>query len=172
MDKETLLSMDIHISEFDVPETSSFCGKRLRELNIRQQAGVNVVSIVRGNINILIPGGERHVYPHDRLVVAGNDQDMDRFSKLIESSVMPQNKTNASISLENIFIHEGSPLIGKSIMESGIREQASCIVMGIIRPNQGAFMNPDPAMTFQAEDYAIVAGAKSKIELFKEQHNK
>ena len=172
MDKETLLSMDIHISEFDVPETSTFCGKRLRELNIRKQAGVNVVSIVRGNINILIPGGERHVYPHDRLVVAGTDQEMDRFSKLIESSIKPQEKTNASISLENIFIHEGSPLIGKSIMESGIREQASCIVMGIIRPNQGAFMNPDPAMTFQAEDYAIVAGAKSKIELFKEQHNR
>jgi len=172
MDKETLLTLDIHISEFDVPETSSFCGKRLKELNIRQQAGVNIVSIVRGDINILIPGGERHIYPHDKLIVAGNDQEMDRFTKLIEGSVTPHNKTNASISLENIFIGEGSPLIGMSIKNSGIREQASCIVMGIIRPDKGIFMNPDPEMTFMSEDYAIVAGEKSKIELFKSKHNK
>lgn len=172
MDKATLLSLDLHISEFDVPENSSFCGKRLKELNIRQQSGANIVSIVRGDLNILIPGGERHVYPHDKLIVAGTDQEMDRFSKLIEGSVTPHAKTNASISLENIFIGNGSPLIGMSIKNSGIREQASCIVMGIIRPNDGVFMNPDPEMVFQAEDYAIVAGEKSKIELFKNKHNK
>lgn len=172
MDKETLLAFDIHISEFDVPDNSTFCGKRLKELNIRQQAGVSVVSIMRGDINILIPGGERHIYPHDKLIVAGSDQEMDRFNKLIEGSVIHStDDTNASISLENIFIGDNSSLIGKSIMKSGIREQASCIIMGIIRPNDKIYMNPDPAMTFQPGDYIIVAGEKSKINIFKDLHS-
>ncbi len=172
MDKETLLALDIHISEFDVPDNSTFCGKRLKELNIRQQAGVSVVSIMRGDINILIPGGERHIYPHDKLIVAGSDQEMDRFSKLIEGSIIPSTgNANASISLEHIYIGDKSSLIGKSIMKSGIREQASCIIMGIIRPNDKIYMNPDPAMTFQPGDYIIVAGEKSKINIFKELHS-
>ena len=171
MDKEALLALDIHISEFDVPENSIFCGKRLKDLNIRQRAGVSVVSIMRGEMNILVPGGERHIYPHDRLIVAGTDQQMDRFTKLINGSVVKNdgNESKASISLEHIHIAEDSALIGKSIMKSGIREQASCIVMGIVRPDDNIFMNPDPAMVFQANDYIIVAGAQDKIKKFKEQ---
>jgi len=174
MDKETLLSLDIHISEFEVPNNSTFCGKRLRELNIRQLAGVSVVSIIRGDINIIVPGGERHVYPHDKLIVAGTDQEMDRFKTLIEGSIIEitDAKANASIALENIFIGDKSPLVGKSIKESGIREQASCIVMGIICPDADKIhMNPDPAITISAGDYIIVAGEKEKINLFKKQHS-
>ncbi len=170
MDKEALLAMDIHISEFYVPEKSAFCGKRLRDLNIRQRSGVSVVSIMRGELNIIVPGGERHVYPHDKLIVAGTDSEMDNFNKLINNSVIETHDSDnkASISLEHIHIYDNSPLINKSIKDSQIREKASCIVMGIVRPNDNIFMNPDPAMTFNTGDYIIVAGEKDKIKQFKD----
>ncbi len=171
MDKEALLAFDIHISEFDIPENSCFCGKRLRDLNIRQLAGVSVVSIMRGEMNIIVPGGERHVYPHDKLIVAGTDQEMDRFTRLLNGSLIKTETSEhkASISLEHIHIGEKSELIGKSIKNSKIREQAACIVMGIVRPDDNIYMNPDPAMEFNNGDFIIVAGEQDKIKQFKEQ---
>nr|MCR5312944.1 TrkA C-terminal domain-containing protein [Bacteroidaceae bacterium] len=171
MDKEALLAFDIHISEFDIPENSCFCGKRLRDLNIRQLAGVSVVSIMRGEMNIIVPGGERHVYPHDKLIVAGTDQEMDRFTRLLNGSLIKAETSEhkASISLEHIYIGEKSELIGMSIKNSKIREQAACIVMGIVRPDDNIYMNPDPAMEFNNGDFIIVAGEQDKIKQFKEQ---
>ena len=39
-----LLDRDIHISEFEVPEDSSWTGKSLRELHLRQRFGVDLSS--------------------------------------------------------------------------------------------------------------------------------
>ncbi len=44
-----LLDRDIHISEFEVPEDSSWTGKSLRELHLRQRFGVDLSSIHRGS---------------------------------------------------------------------------------------------------------------------------
>ena len=40
-----LLDRDIHISEFEVPEDSTWTGKSLKELHLRERFGVDMSSI-------------------------------------------------------------------------------------------------------------------------------
>lgn len=164
-----LMPYDIHISDFIVPADSAFSGKTLRELNVRQQAGVSIIRIIRGGIHTNIPGGGKHVYPGDRIVVAGTDEQIDRFKQMLEEG---KKKTSSEIraeqvriTLETFTITPDHPLVGKTIQQSGIREQAQCLVMGIQR-NGEYLMNPEPTIQFMADDLILVAGEAEKLTTF------
>lgn len=163
-----LLPYDIHISDFTVPSDSTFSGKTLRELNIRQESGVSIIRIIRAGIKTNIPGGNKHIYPGDRIVVAGTDEQIDNFKKMLDSNrhsmeSNPNDRTH--VTLENIIIESQSSLIGLSIQESGIRERAECLVMGIERNNE-YIMNPEPTLSFEENDVILVAGETDKLNEF------
>ena len=58
-----LLDRDIHISDFDVPEDSSWGGKTLKELHLRERFGVDMSSIMRGSQRLNIPNGDTVIFP-------------------------------------------------------------------------------------------------------------
>jgi len=164
--QKSLLSLDIHISEFDVPANSSFCGHTLKRLGLRAGTGVNIVSIIRSGIYINIPNGDNRIFPGDKLVIAGTDEQMDAFKKLMEGSLTQEQDntyTVKKIELNNMVVKADSPLIGKTIIESKIRDEAQCIVMGVIRPDEATVMNPNPTLTFAEGDIIILAGEKDNI---------
>lgn len=164
----SLQAYDIHISDFTVPAESAFCGKTLSQLNIRRDSGVSIVRIVRGGIFTNIPGGGKHIYPGDQMVVAGTDEQIDRFRQMLEGSVKPDNEyreRRTKVALESFTIDADNPLAGQTIMQSGIRDKASCIVMGIMRSGD-YIMNPEPSLTFQADDTVLVAGETERLRSF------
>ncbi len=167
--EDSLISLEMNIAEVEVPDNSAFAGKALKDLNIRNITGANIVRIIRGGININIPGGSHRIYPGDRIILAGSDTDVAAFQKMLETSIAPteevdDNKTN--IVLDNFTITAESPLCGKSIIKSGIREKGNCIVMGLVRPSEDFYTNPDPNIVIQADDIIIVAGEEKKMHDF------
>lgn len=165
----SLLSYDVHIADFELAPHSTFGGRSLMQLNIRERSGVSVVRIVRSGININIPGGRTVLYPGDKIVVAGSDEQIARFSQMLEGSIHKPKKGEAQdrthVTLERFVINSGNPLIGTTLMQSGIREQAQCIVMGIERDGR-LITNPDPTLQFQEDDIVIAAGETERIKRF------
>ena len=167
--EDSLISLEMNIAEVDVPANSAFAGKALKDLNIRNITGANIVRIIRGGININIPGGTHRLYPGDRIILAGSDTDVAAFQKMLETSLAPSEQddsVNTNIVLDNFTIHADSPLCGKSIIRSGIREKGNCIVMGLIRPTEDFYTNPDPNLVIQEDDIIIVAGEEKKMHDF------
>lgn len=166
--ENSLLTLDLHIAEVEVSANSAFAGKALKDLGIRGKTGANIVRIIRGGININIPGGNHRLYPGDRVILAGSDTDVASFQKMLETSLSDTdtNNINTSIILDNFTIKADSPLCGKSIINSGIREKGNCIVMGLIRPLDDFYTNPDPNIIIQEDDIIIVAGEKQKMQEF------
>ena len=167
--EDSLISLEMNIAEVDVPENSAFAGKALKELNIRNVTGANIVRIIRGGVNINIPGGNHRLYPGDRIILAGSDTDVAAFQKMLETSlahIEQDDSINTSIVLDNFTVNADSPLCGKSIIRSGIREKGNCIVMGLVRPSEDFYTNPDPNLVIQADDIIIVAGEKQKMNEF------
>lgn len=62
-------------------------GKTLKELNFRQKCNVNIVTIIRGEQRINIPGGEERLYPFDKLVVVGADVDLEHFRQYLVRAI-------------------------------------------------------------------------------------
>lgn len=170
--ENSLISLEMNIAEVEVPNNSMFAGKALKDLNIRNITGANIVRIIRGGININIPGGSHRIYPGDRIILAGSDTDVAAFQKMLETSIAPTEEVDnirTNIVLDNFTITADSPLCGKSIIKSGIREKGNCIVMGLVRPAEDFYTNPDPTLVIQADDIIIVAGEEQKMHDFFDQ---
>jgi Kef-type K+ transport system membrane component KefB/K+/H+ antiporter YhaU regulatory subunit KhtT len=167
--ENTLLNLDMNIAEVEVPQNSAFIGKALKDLGIRGKTGANIVRIIRGGVNINIPGGNHRLYPGDRIILAGSDTDVAAFQKMLETSLstdVDANSVNTSIVIDNFTITADSPLCGKSIIKSGIRERGNCIVIGLIRPSEDFYTNPDPNIVIAEDDIIIVAGEQQKMNDF------
>ena len=163
---KSLKAKDIHLADFIVAPDSLSIGKRLSELNFRQNSGVNVVKIVRGEISINIPGGNEKLYPYDKIIIAGTDKQITRFREFLDDRKrITENRKddNKEMSVEQFFIGENSYFIGKSIATSGIRDKGRCLVIGIERVT-GMLMNPEPSVRFNEGDIVWVAGERDKLE--------
>jgi len=175
--ERTLLSYDLHIADFELSPVSSYCGRRLMDLDLRRRVGVTVVRIVRGGLNVNIPGGKERIYPHDLLVVAGTDEQIEAFQHLLddaerlESSGRGADAQRVPVTLEQFCVTQEMELCGCSIAESKIRELASCAVIGIERGGED-MMNPDPSLCFEAGDVVILAGEAPLIAAFLAQVDK
>ena len=160
-----LLERDLHLADFEVKQNSPSMGKTLKELNFRQKCNVNIVTIIRGGNRINIPGGEERLYPFDKLVVVGADDDLEHFRQyLVERYKKAQisiEQTN-EVNMEQFTIAEGSHLIGRTILESGIRDKSACLVIGIERGTT-SIKNPSPATVFMEGDIVWIVGEHEKV---------
>lgn len=162
-----LLARDLHLADFEVKQNSPSMGKSLKELNFRQKCNVNIVTIIRGDRRINIPGGEERLYPFDKLVVVGADEDLNHFRKYLEERYKKSYAEQSSVqsedmNMEQFLISEGSRLIGRSILESGIRDQAACLVIGIERGST-SIKNPPPTTVFEEGDVVWIVGERDKL---------
>ena len=168
--EKRLLTMAINIAEVEVPLSSAFAGRALKDLNIRHSTGANIVRIIRGGININIPGGNHRLYPGDRIIIAGTETDLSLFQKMLDTSIATSDDNvpspSNSIVLDNYTITPASPLCGKSIRDTRIREQGECVIIGVATPSNTFVTNPDPNIILRPDDVIIVAGEQQKIEAF------
>jgi voltage-gated potassium channel len=67
-----------------------------------------------------------------------------------------------SLSIEEYTIKKNSPLTGKKIRDSGLRENHNAMVVAVIRKDKTTF-NPQPDEEIRAEDILILVGESSKI---------
>jgi CPA2 family monovalent cation:H+ antiporter-2 len=159
---------DLHLADFELDPQSSFCGKRLMDLDLRRSCGVNVVQIVRGGVRINAPGGRECLYPGDRVIVAGTDGQIRRFGDALDASVAggrgkgPEARAPA-FSLELLKVLPEMPFCGQSLAESCIGERAQCVVLGIVHDGRTA-MNPPAGSILAAGDTLVLAGETEKIK--------
>ena len=127
-----LLDRDIHISDIDVPENSTWAGLSLAELRLSNRFGVHVSSILRGHQRINIPGGDSIIFPGDRLQVIGSDSQLSAIQATLEGEVVPDDPDieKREMRLSQIIIDKHSPFTGKTLPETGIRDHFNCMVVG------------------------------------------
>lgn len=156
---------DLHLSEFTVGVNSACIGKTLIELNYRNIYNIQIVSIIRGNRRINIPEGREMLLPGDRLLVLGTDSDFKSLAdEFVDNEEYQENK---AVSLEQIEIVEGSSLIGVTILESGIKVKAKCLVVGLEKHGV-SLISPSIKTKFEVGDILWVVGEKEGIDMIRQ----
>lgn len=164
---EDLLNRDIHIEEFEIPQSSPSIGKTLQELNFRQKTGVNIVCIIRGNKKINIPDANERIYPFDKIVVAGSDDQLAQLDSYLNNKNDEETPTQYHIELSQYMVEENSPMIGKSLKELNIREKTESMIIGIDREGE-SITNFTPDFVFEYGDLLWIAGEEEKLDSFEE----
>lgn len=161
-----LAPWDAHLVSVHVHPNSTVVAKRLQELRFREEHGLNIVAIQRGSRIIIAPKASDVLLPDDQLLFLGTDKEIDSVRHLLElpsheEEVIPELSTYR---LRTISVHEGSPLVGRSILQSGIREKFGGMVVGVERQGKRLF-NPKSDFIIEAHDLLLVVGMGSAGEL-------
>lgn len=160
-----LVSHNMHLSVFQLPEASLWAGKNLAELDLAHKYGIHVAAIIRGSVHINVPNGDAVLFPGDRMQVIGSDAQLMRFSKILADEVyaIPEYNDAQDMVMRKLYIGPDSPFLGKTIKNSDIRDRYHCMVVGW-EATDGALERPDPERTFVRGDLVWIVGEKEALK--------
>ena len=164
-----LLDRDIHISEIEVPEDSTWCGKSLKELHLRERFGIDMSSIRRGSQRLNIPNGDTVIFPGDKLQIIGNDDQNHKFAQALTSELAPEDVDieKRVMKLRQLIISGGSEFLGKTLIESGIRDKYNCMVVGLEEGREN-LTRVLPTRVFEKGDIIWLVGEEADLQKIQE----
>lgn len=160
-----LIDRDIHIAILELPDDSLWAGKTLYSLKLRNRFGVHISSILRGSQHINIPNGGTILFPGDKLQAIGNDEQLTKLSKAINAELQPEitDIEKHEMKLRSFTISNTSPFIGKTLKDSGIRDEYNCMVVGVDEGQKNLTLIT-PSRCLQAGDILWVVGEERNLE--------
>jgi CPA2 family monovalent cation:H+ antiporter-2 len=160
-----LAPWDTHFVEIEVGDKSQFVDKTLGDCRIRERFGINVAAIYRGHQSFLAPRGEEYIRDNDKLIVLGNDEQIERFKRKATPVTEQQDELShlEQFMLKPLLLEKDHPFIGKTIRSSKIREQTHGLVVGLERGNT-RILNPDPDTELLVDDLILLVGKKDYID--------
>ena len=160
-----LIDRDIHIANLELPDDSLWAGKTLYSLKLRNRFGVHISSILRGSKHINIPNGGTILFPGDKLQAIGNDEQLTKLSKAMKAEIQPTitDIEKHEMKLRSFTISKTSPFIGKNLKDSGIRDEYSCMVVGVDEGQKNLTLIT-PSRCLQAGDVLWVVGEEKDLE--------
>ena len=164
-----LLDRDIHISEIEIPENSTWAGLCLADLRLSNRFGIHVSSILRGHRRINIPGGDDIVFPGDKLQVIGSDSQLAAAHAAVAGDIEPDDPDieKREMRLSQIVIDNHSPFVGKTLPETGLRSEFNCMVVGREEGKENLSM-VGPAYKFRLGDILWIVGEDDALKRVQE----
>ena len=159
-----LSAWDAHLINLEVNPQAAYVGKNLQELGWREQYGINIAYIKRGDKLIYAPGKNNKLLPYDYVGIIATDEQMQVFKPVFDAV---ENLETASprvedITVQKIVVDEHNQLKGQTVLSSGIRERTNGLVVGIER-NQERILNPTSSTVFEWGDIVWIVGERKKI---------
>jgi monovalent cation:H+ antiporter-2, CPA2 family len=156
---------EAHIVDLPVNPLASYVGKTLQELAWREQFGISIAYIKRGDKLIHAPGGLHKLLPYDRIGIIATDAQMQTFKPEFDviEAVDAEDSNMEDIVLQKILVDEHTRLKGLSIKNSGIGEKTNGLVVGIEK-NGKRILNPHSSVVFEWNDVVWIVGDRNKIQ--------
>lgn len=156
------LVANMHLAYMTVGYDCPFVGERLRNSGLRKRFGVSVSSIQRGSSIIMVPDADARLFPGDILGVIGTDDEIQKLIPVIEASEEGVSATSPEdIRLTSVRLTDSSPLIGRTVASSRLREDYEALLVATQRDEN--YTQPSPEMSFAAGDVLWIVGDVNKL---------
>lgn len=151
---------DLHLAYMEVGYGCPFVGERLRNSNLRNKYGVNIVSIQRGGEGIPLPSGETRIFPGDTIGVIGTDEQLQLLLPEVEAVDSHDHNLKgvnpANFKMTGIALTDNSVLIGKSATTADLRREYVALVVALQRGDE--FVTVDGTERFRPGDVVWIVG--------------
>lgn len=152
---------DLHLAYMDVGYGCPFVGERLRNSNLRNKYGVNIVSIQRGGEGIPLPSGDTRIFPGDTIGVIGTDEQLQLLLHEVEASDTSEHNALKGVNPSNfkmtsVLLTDDSVLIGKSATTANLRREYAALVVALQRGEE--YVPVDGSERFCSGDVVWLVG--------------
>lgn len=147
---------EIHIRPIDHAAWMS-----LKDLDLRDRTGANVLLVERGAQVIHNPHADIPLQPHDKVVLVGKRDQLDRAARYLATLATPHHPHD--VVEREVRIPAGSPAVGHTLEEMGVRGN-----VGLIHRRDGRIVAPSPRATFEPDDHVTLYGPEGSMERVRE----
>jgi CPA2 family monovalent cation:H+ antiporter-2 len=156
-----LMPWDGHMSFFEIGKESNLAGKTLQELRIREEMGINIAYIKRGEVTIPIPTKTERLFPGDEICVIGTDAQATEFTKYLNlhETEAAKDVEESQIVLRQLEV-ANEDFIQKTIGQ--FRTKTNGMVVGLER-NGNRILNPESHLVLEQNDIIWVVGDKKRM---------
>ncbi len=152
---------DLHLAYMEVGYGCPFAGERLRNSNLRNKYGVNIVSIQRGGEGIPLPSGDTRIFPADTIGVIGTDEQLQLLLHVVEASDSSEHNALKGVNPSNfkmtsVLLTDDSVLIGKSATTANLRREYAALVVALQRGEE--YVPVDGSECFRPGDVVWLVG--------------
>lgn len=159
-----LAPWNVELSVFEISPHSPLIAKTLQNSKLKENYSVTVTMIERGSTKIIAPHGNEILLPYDKLSLIGTEEQLGNAVKEIEYRPDTEpSEDYKSYGLTSLILHEEDLLVGKTIRDCGIREEANGLIVGLER-DRTRILSPNPSTKLQAEDLIWLVGDLTKIK--------
>lgn len=137
------LPWEASLGVFDIHRESILVGKSLRDASFKENYGVTIAAVYRGSKRTFAPGGDFIIWPYDKMICFGSDDELQKFHQFLEHEKHGQNMAEPEIvarkedfDLTSFVVTPDSPYNRQTIRNSGIRGAYKGMVVGIERGAQ------------------------------------
>ena len=157
----TNLVSDLHVAYMTVGHDCPFLGQKLKNANLRNRYGINLVNIQRNGVLHPVPKGDMRIFPGDILGVIGNDEQIQHILPLVEATTAPAQPVT-DVKFTHFAITQHSPLIGKQLIHAGLSEEFEALLVAVQR-GQDDYITPTPELVFQPGDILWIVGNPKRL---------
>lgn len=175
VDMDERYELGEYLSGLEVDTESPLVGTALADSGLREDHGVDVLAVERGDDWILLPGGVEEIQPEDRLVVRGKIADIasaEREVGLTISGTGPrfplhesdesEEKEEKALRFSELLVPPRSRVVGRSLEDLRFRGRYGVPVVGIRRHGE-AVHEPMRTVALQSGDILLVRGTADDL---------
>ncbi|MFO7687501.1 MAG: SLC13 family permease [Desulfobacterales bacterium] len=133
--------LDTHIFTTRIPTGSPLDGRTLAESRLGSALYLTVLALQRKGVLVLAPRPSDVLQAGDKLIVHGSPDHLQRFHASqhlqVESSDLVNNLLPQRLQMAEGLVTEGSPLLGSTLAESGLRREHRVHVVALHCPIEG-----------------------------------
>jgi di/tricarboxylate transporter len=165
MQAEDLFKVEDYLIEACVPKDSPFVNKTVAELEALSDGTAMVAAVVREGGHRYVPAGHWWLFADDLLLIRG---DAHAVRELVEEARLEligteeaagEAKAPTEVSVVECVVMAGSPLIGRSAAEIGLRDRFGVNLVGIGRPGRPPTQSRLQSTPFKVGDVLILQGS-------------
>ncbi|MCH5232814.1 MAG: cation:proton antiporter [Muribaculaceae bacterium] len=163
------LIADMHLAYIEVGAYCPFVGDKLKDSGLRNEYGVSVASIQRGERTMPLPSVNARIFPGDVLGVIGNDEQIKRLNDDIERDEKAYRSLDvfsSKVELRSILLSDTSPIINVPLGDTDIRKDYYCMIVKVQRGDD-VFEQPDANTVLKEGDIIWVVGDPSRMDQMK-----
>lgn len=167
-DSTDWLDQKLYVTELVCPAEEA--GKDLRGLGWGRQYGTNIIKIVRGKKELDIPAGDTVLAAGDVLTVLGEKDNLTSLRISVGAEATGEYPTlhdyingEKAIYTYMLDVSKTGQLAGKTIRDSGLRENYDCMILGLQR-NLLPIIGPDVNFVIQGGDIVWLLGSHRMAE--------
>ena len=160
-----ILQENCHLQKMTLSPDSPYAGRLVRETDFRDNYNVSVVSVERGKQLFELPKSDFQLFPFDKITFVGHEDHLRLLLPRVElfDERLIQEHEESEVDLYKVEVEPDSPIIGVSLMDSGLADKYDAMVIAIER--EGHFiLNPSARITFQPADLVWFVAQKEKAE--------